>query len=271
MLPISSRIGTGLLFAAAIAGVSGSACACDSAQAAYISSVCIMAGPPLRLEGLHVADGSSLPFNQNVALFALIGYSYGGTQGQSVKLPDLRGRFVLGAGTSDYGVTYAAGSKGGTATVTLTSNQMPAHVHTMNGRAGAGVSGNVDLSNVTAVATVDLPFTADASKLVLNGTNANATTTTPGGAALAIPVSPAGKIYGATAPATPMAAGSITGTLKGTINGTVPVNLKGQGVTTVQMSGTTDVAGAGQPVSIMPPYVAMTYYIVTQGIFPTQY
>lgn len=39
-------------------------------------------------------------------------------------IPDLRDRFVVGSGSS-----YAVGATGGAATVTLTTNQMPAHTH----------------------------------------------------------------------------------------------------------------------------------------------
>jgi microcystin-dependent protein len=42
--------------------------------------------------------------------------------------PDLRGRFVVGAGT---GSGYSIGDKGGASQVTLTVAQMPAHSHGM--------------------------------------------------------------------------------------------------------------------------------------------
>lgn len=46
--------------------------------------------------------------------------------------PDLRGRFVLGAGT-----THTVGSTGGSEEVTLTTEQMPEHTHFFNLNAGA--------------------------------------------------------------------------------------------------------------------------------------
>jgi microcystin-dependent protein len=45
--------------------------------------------------------------------------------------PDLRDRFVVGAGT-----TYAVGATGGAATVTLSTGNLPAHTHTVNGTTG---------------------------------------------------------------------------------------------------------------------------------------
>jgi microcystin-dependent protein len=41
--------------------------------------------------------------------------------------PDLRNRFVVGAGS-----TYSVGNTGGSSSVILTSNEMPSHTHTQN-------------------------------------------------------------------------------------------------------------------------------------------
>lgn len=51
--------------------------------------------------------------------------------------PDLRDRFVLGAGTS-----HAVGETGGSETVTLTLDQMPAHTHYYNGYTTMGLNTN---------------------------------------------------------------------------------------------------------------------------------
>lgn len=58
--------------------------------------------------------------------------------------PDLRGRFVLGSSTS-----YVAGSKGGSATVTLTEDQMPQHEH----RASITSLGKYDSTGTYAAST----------------------------------------------------------------------------------------------------------------------
>ncbi|MDD3096013.1 MAG: hypothetical protein PHD63_07215 [Candidatus Marinimicrobia bacterium] len=47
--------------------------------------------------------------------------------------PDLRDKFVVGAGT-----TYAKGATGGAATHTLTTNEMPAHTHSITIAGGDG-------------------------------------------------------------------------------------------------------------------------------------
>ena len=76
------------------------------------------------LPGTLLCDGSSKDKDAFPELFAAIGYTYGGSGG-SFKLPDARGRCLIGASSS-----YALGSKGGAAEVTLTAAQMPAHKHT---------------------------------------------------------------------------------------------------------------------------------------------
>ena len=59
-------------------------------------------------------------------LFAIFGVSYGGTQGGTTfGLPPAGDKFLLMAGTA-----HALGTTGGTETVTLTTQQIPAHHHT---------------------------------------------------------------------------------------------------------------------------------------------
>lgn len=51
--------------------------------------------------------------------------------------PDLRDRFVVGAGT-----TYAVGATGGSATSTLTTNELPAHTHSLSASGTTAASGD---------------------------------------------------------------------------------------------------------------------------------
>jgi microcystin-dependent protein len=46
--------------------------------------------------GWAACEGQLLPINQNQALFALLGTTYGGDGIQSVQLPDMRGRAAQG-------------------------------------------------------------------------------------------------------------------------------------------------------------------------------
>ena len=83
-------------------------------------------------------DGSLLPISQYQALFTLIGTTYGGDGQQTFALPDLRGRFPFHQGSNGLGTTLVMGQISGTETVTLTSNQIPTHTHTLSGNSAAG-------------------------------------------------------------------------------------------------------------------------------------
>src|SRR5690242_14628254 len=74
--------------------------------------------------GWAFCDGALMAIDQNTALFQLIGTTYGGDGQTTFALPDLRSRFPLHVGPG-----FALGQAGGAETVTLTSNQIPAHGH----------------------------------------------------------------------------------------------------------------------------------------------
>jgi microcystin-dependent protein len=87
--------------------------------------------------GWMFCQGQLLPINNNQALFALLGTTYGGDGTSTFALPDLRGRAAVGQGQGPGMVNVAIGDVMGTETVTLSTNQIPAHTHTTQGSAGA--------------------------------------------------------------------------------------------------------------------------------------
>jgi|SRR5580693_576911 microcystin-dependent protein len=91
--------------------------------------------------GWAFCDGSLIAISQNSTLFNLIGTTYGGDGVNTFALPDLRGRVPVHMG-SNGGTTSVIGQISGTETVTLTTNQIPAHTH------AAAASGNGGTSNV---------------------------------------------------------------------------------------------------------------------------
>ena len=84
-------------------------------------------------QGWAFCDGQLLAVSQNDALFSLFGTIYGGDGRTTFGLPDLRGRVPIHAGSGPGLSPRNLGSKGGTETVTLTTNQLPSHTHAVKG------------------------------------------------------------------------------------------------------------------------------------------
>lgn len=92
-----------------------------------------------------LCNGQLLPVSQNAALFSLLGVQYGGNGSQNFALPDLRGRYPLGAGPSvDPAWQPPAANQGapqGVENVTLLESQIPPHTHIMGVTSAAAVNG----------------------------------------------------------------------------------------------------------------------------------
>lgn len=105
----------------------------------YIGEIKLFAGN-FQPRGYAFCDGRLLPISQYSALFALIGTTYGGDGQTTFALPDLRGRIPINQGTGPGLSTYVIGQAFGTETVTLTTQQMPAHTHTALCNSAPGVA-----------------------------------------------------------------------------------------------------------------------------------
>lgn len=79
--------------------------------------------------GWALCQGQLLPIAQNDALFALIGTTYGGDGQTTFALPNLAGRIPLHQGAGPGLTPRALGEAGGSETVTLNVQQLPAHTH----------------------------------------------------------------------------------------------------------------------------------------------
>ena len=79
--------------------------------------------------GWALCDGQILPIAQNTALFSLLGTTYGGDGRTTFALPDLRGRFAIGADQGPGLSFIQLGQTGGSENAQLTVAQMPAHTH----------------------------------------------------------------------------------------------------------------------------------------------
>jgi microcystin-dependent protein len=94
--------------------------------------------PPL---GYMTCQGQLLSIAQNTALFSLLGTTYGGDGQTTFALPDLQGRVPIGQGQGPGLPDYIMGEEAGTNSTTLTTANLPPHVHT-----AAGISVKIPVS-----------------------------------------------------------------------------------------------------------------------------
>jgi microcystin-dependent protein len=114
----------------------------------YIAQI-FMFGGNFAPRSTAFCDGQILSIAANTALFSLLGTTYGGDGRTTFALPDLRGRVPMGAGNGPGLTPRELGERGGTESITLTTNQLPSHTHvaTLNVSTAAATatspSGNV--------------------------------------------------------------------------------------------------------------------------------
>jgi len=101
----------------------------------YVGEIRIFAGNFAPV-GWAFCDGSLMAISENETLFNLIGTTYGGDGQSTFALPDLRGRAPIHQGTGG-GSSYFIGQMAGVESVTLTTNQIPAHSHVPQAAIGA--------------------------------------------------------------------------------------------------------------------------------------
>lgn len=81
-------------------------------------------------KGWALCNGQLLPINQNQALFALLGTTYGGNGQTNFALPDLRGQVPIHVGSG-----HTLGETAGQTSVTVNLQQLPTHNHILQGSA----------------------------------------------------------------------------------------------------------------------------------------
>jgi len=86
----------------------------------------------------QMCNGQVLPIAQNVALFSLLGTTFGGDGTTTYSLPDLRGRVPIHMGQGLGLSPYVLGETLGVESVTLLTEQIPAHSHSVNASANKG-------------------------------------------------------------------------------------------------------------------------------------
>jgi microcystin-dependent protein len=95
-------------------------------------------------KGWALCNGQLLPINQNQALFALLGTTYGGNGQTTFALPNLRGRVPIHMGNG-----HPLGEVAGSTSVTVNIQQLPTHSH---GVTASASDGDTPASNNTLLA-----------------------------------------------------------------------------------------------------------------------
>jgi microcystin-dependent protein len=81
--------------------------------------------------GWAFCNGQLLEIANNTALFAIIGTTYGGDGVTTFGLPNLQGQIPMHWGNGPGGFNTVIGEVQGVQNVTLTTQQIPAHTHTL--------------------------------------------------------------------------------------------------------------------------------------------
>lgn len=106
---------------------------------AFLGEIRLFAGN-FAPHGWFLCEGQLLPIAGNTALFSILGTNYGGNGTTNFALPDLRGSVAVGQGTGNGLTPRSLGEKGGAASVTLSVDEMPGHLHIATGVAATGNS-----------------------------------------------------------------------------------------------------------------------------------
>lgn len=259
--------------------------------------------------GYVIANGQTLDIASNTALFSTMGTTYGGDGRTTFKVPDLRGRAVIGAGQ-----TYQRGAIIGNDQVTLTQNNLPAHTHlTADGLTSTSTGVGTAFNNMQPGIALDYEIVKEGifpsrggsgsgfSDQTLAFVKMDAASKFPedrnvfdaNGDLLSISSNTAlfsllGTTYGGDGRTTFGVPDTEDSIIVGAGTGPgLPRTQLGamSGSTTTQLSlatmpahahgdepgiGDTDPAGLGQPVSNVQPELALNYVIGLQGLFPSR-
>lgn len=108
--------------------------------------------------GWALCNGQLLPINQNQALFALLGTTYGGNGQTNFALPNLQGRVPIHTGNG-----HTLGASAGAQAHTLSLSEIPQHTHIAQAspaNADAPIPGNNLLASANNLYAPPANFTA---------------------------------------------------------------------------------------------------------------
>lgn len=177
--------------AAALLLGTGAMASTAMAQDCFLGEIKMFGGnfPP---RGYAQLDGQTLQISQHTALFSILGTTYGGDGRSTFRLPDMRGRAPVHAGSGPGLSDRRLGQSGGTEENTLTTANLPSHSHTATTTAtlrATSASGrdNAPEGNVLADDGADRIY-SDATADVAMGSTAIEATTVVSAAGGGLPV-----------------------------------------------------------------------------------
>jgi microcystin-dependent protein len=112
-------------------------------------------------KGWALCNGQLLPINQNQALFSLLGTTFGGDGRVNFALPDLRGSVPIHVGNG-----HNVGEKGGEQAHTLSTPELPQHLHLVNATTATATTNIPGNTLVTAQSTAADLYASAASGAV---------------------------------------------------------------------------------------------------------
>ncbi len=116
-------------------------------------------------DGWAMCNGQILAINQNVALFSLLGTTYGGNGTTTFALPNLQGAVAM-----HFGNGYVQGQTGGEVNHTLVNAETPAHTHTVETSTAAATELTAP-NNVPALSTASAYATGTPNTTLGAGTS----------------------------------------------------------------------------------------------------
>lgn len=132
----------------------------------FIGEIRVFAGNFAPL-GWALCNGQLVAIAENTTLFQLLGTTYGGDGVQTFALPNLQGRALVHQGQGVGLSSYVMGQVGGAESVTLSTQQLPAHTHGLVGVAASATAPNPGPNVTLAMSPSGVPMYGTAANTSL--------------------------------------------------------------------------------------------------------
>lgn len=125
------------------------------------------------------AAGQLLPIMNYQALYSLLGTTYGGDGRSTFALPNLQGRIPVHMGTGTGLSPVSQGQASGSYQVTLTTNNLPSHSHTLNASTGTNDTTSPQNAYFATLAPNQVAYTSQVNTTMDSDTIGNTGGNTP--------------------------------------------------------------------------------------------